>query len=303
MKFSERYSTHHYPDDPVKSALWDYVAGYTSDVNNKLRKGQYRLVKDICSLLDIAFTERQILDVWRTVDLDYLKNVYGVNLTDEKSVRRFVSQHPKLTNKGYMSTASVKESPWMQGWWDSEILIHITSDFPYPCIDINKVFKADEIDCADQHEILLPRDTTLQITGYSHIPEYNVWVLEAKILNVLNEGENPYYKRSGNITCVKDLLDNRIISQYEYDKIAMMLSKFEKQLIMAIDNNEITIRDIPEILYTPLPKIVDYCGLPVDISPYNNAFDEIQQIIDIDIERILYNNIDVDYQNQEQTGW
>ena len=41
-------------DDPIKNAIWNYVAGYTTTINNILRKGKTNiLTKD----LDEAFNE------------------------------------------------------------------------------------------------------------------------------------------------------------------------------------------------------------------------------------------------------
>ena len=70
-------------DDPVKNAVWNYVAGYTTGINNILRR-RGRADSDYVKLLDSAFTKKSKVDVYRTVDWKYLENIY--NITDRKSV-------------------------------------------------------------------------------------------------------------------------------------------------------------------------------------------------------------------------
>ena len=53
----DKYITNTYPDDPIKSAVYDYVAGYTTNVNMILRKNEkWNKVTD---LLDKAFTKQK----------------------------------------------------------------------------------------------------------------------------------------------------------------------------------------------------------------------------------------------------
>ena len=44
-------------DDPVKNAVWNYVAGYTTGINNILRR-RGRADSDYVKLLDSAFTKK-----------------------------------------------------------------------------------------------------------------------------------------------------------------------------------------------------------------------------------------------------
>ena len=152
-------------DDPIKNAVWNYVAGYTSGVNNSLRSGKTKSVKDVTDDLDKAFVKKQKIDVYRTVEWDYLKNIYGItkdNIEDKVG--------SILINKGYMSTAMEMISPWSSKWTDKELILHIVSDFDYPCIDINKEFTDDnEIDCSEQKELLLPRNTKVKFNSYKTI--------------------------------------------------------------------------------------------------------------------------------------
>lgn len=153
----DKFQNHKYEDE-VKSAMWDYVAGYTTAVNDELRKG--RKVDSITSLMDKGFTDKKVLDVYRTVDWNYMKNMYNI------TPQNIQSQVGKtIVNKGYMSTASTPTSPWADRWLSDELVLHITSTRPVNCLVVNDLFKADEIDCAYQNEILLPRNTSLTITG------------------------------------------------------------------------------------------------------------------------------------------
>lgn len=148
---------HRYKDD-YKSALYDYVTGYTTGVNDILRKNKNDLV--ITDLLDRSIEKYgniANIEVYRTVDWNYIKNMYGVtqdNITD------FVGK--TFMNKGYMSTSSVLKSPWGGYWMDDNLVLHITGKTLY--VDVNKIFPGDnEIDCKEQNEYLLPRGVQLKL--------------------------------------------------------------------------------------------------------------------------------------------
>lgn len=150
----DKYISNTYPDDPIKSAVYDYVAGLTTSINNLLRKNQD--YPKITKLLDKAFFEATEINVYRTVDWDYMKNIYGItpeNVYDKIST--------EIINKGYMSTTSEYQSPWASRWLSGDLILHITSKEPYPFIEINSMFRNDEIDCASQNEYLLPRNTKM----------------------------------------------------------------------------------------------------------------------------------------------
>ena len=142
--------------DPIKNAIWNYVAGYTTSINNILRKGKTNiLTKD----LDEAFNEYGesiITDFYRTVEWDYMKNIYGAT---KENIREFIGK--TFVNKGYMSTSSEFQSPWGSRWNEWELVMHMHGDTQY--ININNIFDADEIDCEDQNELLLPRNTRLRL--------------------------------------------------------------------------------------------------------------------------------------------
>jgi len=164
--FERNYTQNNkYADDPIKSAVWDYVAGYTCGINNDLRKNYVKKEdKTILPLLDKAFEkESKKLNVYRTVEWDYFKNIYGCT---KENIDTFIGK--EFVNKGYMSTASEFQSPWGSHWNEWELLMHITSDKEYSCIDVNKMFpNEDEIDCHNQNEILLPRNTKMVLKSYS----------------------------------------------------------------------------------------------------------------------------------------
>ena len=152
----DKYLNHRYPDDEVKSVVWDYVAGFITNVNDELRNGKN--AKEITDLFDKAFKDKSKLDLYRTVEWDYLKNIYGItkdNINDKIG--------EELVNKGYMSCSEEFISPWGDRWSDDEVILHIVSDKPYPNINVNKTFNKDEIDCSEQKEVLLPRNTKLKI--------------------------------------------------------------------------------------------------------------------------------------------
>lgn len=155
-----RYITKSY-DDEYKSAVFDYVSGLTSNVNDYLRKGLYDVAKPVTSVLDNAFVTEDMVDVYRTVEWQYMYNKYGMS---PFNINDFIRK--KFLNEGYMSTAEVMQSPWSEKWFNNELIMHITSSRPYKQIRINDMFTRDEIDCADQNEILLPRNTYMILESY-----------------------------------------------------------------------------------------------------------------------------------------
>ena len=155
----DKYITNRYPDDPVKSSLYDYVAGYTLQVNDELRKK--RRWDNVTKHLDSAFTNKGIIDVYRTVDWEYMKNIYGITIDNIKDKIGTI-----LHNRAYMSTTKIFQSPWGSSWTDGELILHITSKKEYPYIDVNNTLDVNDIDCASQEEYLLPRNTKLKIVSY-----------------------------------------------------------------------------------------------------------------------------------------
>jgi hypothetical protein len=174
----DKYQQNTYPNDEIKDAVYDYVSGMTSGVNDDLRKGIKTGSKKVIERLDKAFTEKRKLDVYRTVDWDYMKNIYGVT---KENINDFLGE--TFENKGYMSTSKIFKSPWGNQWSTDELVLHITSTAPYPCIDVNKMFDASEIDCADQEEIILPRNTKLILKDVSQMEnKHKTYLLEMEII-------------------------------------------------------------------------------------------------------------------------
>jgi hypothetical protein len=60
-----------------------------------------------------------------------------------------------------------------------ELMLHIISKNPYPCIDVNSILPKEDIDCSEQEEILLPRSTKVKLTSYTETK--NSYVLEMEI--------------------------------------------------------------------------------------------------------------------------
>ena len=65
-----------------------------------------------------------------------------------------------------MSTTNELQSPWGKSWNDWELVLVLTNDKPIPCFDVNKNIDKKDIDCEEQKEILLPRDTECRIDSY-----------------------------------------------------------------------------------------------------------------------------------------
>lgn len=156
----DKFISNTYPDDPIKSAVYDYVSGLTTSINNMLRNNQD--YPKITSLLDKAFIEATKINVYRTVDWDYMKNIHGIT---KENLQDMIGRI--IVNKGYMSTSSEFISPWATTWQEDELILHITSDKPYPRIVINDILDPETIDCEDQNEWLLPRNTKLKIISFN----------------------------------------------------------------------------------------------------------------------------------------
>lgn len=169
----DKYQSNTY-QDLTKNIIYDYVTGSISGVNDNLRKNNTRGCKDVISKLDKSFIEKSKIDVYRTIDWDYMINIYGVT---KDNIDDFIGK--VFINKGYMSTSKLKKSPWGD-WGDYELLLHITSNKPVPCIDINSMFKKDEIDSYYQQELLLPRDLKMELVDYDI--EGDLYVLDMKII-------------------------------------------------------------------------------------------------------------------------
>ena len=121
-----------------------------------MRKGKTNI---LTKELDEAFNEygeSDIKDFYRTVDWDYMNNIYGVT---KENIREFIGK--TFINKGYMSTSAELQSPWASRWDEHELVMHMHGNTQY--ININNIFTADEIDCEDQNELLLPRNTKLRL--------------------------------------------------------------------------------------------------------------------------------------------
>ena len=157
-------------DDPNKNIIYNYVLGLISGINDNLRSNDTKTDADIIKAMDDAFESNlavnKKIDVYRTVTWDYMKNIYNIsNINIEDAVGK------KITNKGFMSTTSIKKSPWMDSWSDDECVMHITSDKNVKYIDVNKIFKKSEIDSYFQKEILLPRNMKLEIISVEPIDD------------------------------------------------------------------------------------------------------------------------------------
>ena len=168
----DKYQESKYNDD-IKDAVYCYVAGLTSGVNDDLRKGSTRGSKNVIKNLDAAFVKKEKLDVYRVVTWEYLENIYGLT---QSNIDDFIGK--TLENKGYMSTSKKKTSVWGTMTSD-ELMLHITSKDSYPCIDVNSILPKEDIDCSEQEEILLPRSTKVKLKSYTETKDS--YVLEMEI--------------------------------------------------------------------------------------------------------------------------
>lgn len=175
----DKYITSTY-DDIDKNTVYDYVSGYTVGVNDYLRKGILKGSKNVIKTLDNAFKSKYVskgkLDVYRTITWEYLENIYGCN---QQNIDKFIGK--KFTNKGYMSTTKLFKSPWGCGWTSDELVLHIVSKKEIEYLDINKIFSPEEIDCEDQEEILLKRNTTMVLSSYRNDKNRKIYILEMVI--------------------------------------------------------------------------------------------------------------------------
>ena len=146
-------------------AALDYVRGYTANVNDFLRNGKVLIgKKEIDSAikgLDRCFKDKYEKDLYRTVDWHFLSNVFGIN---KKNIGKHIGDI--LEDKGYMSTTKARKSPWGSRWTKDELVLVIHPEKPIRCFDVNKNFDAEDIDCAEQEEVLLPRGVKLEIKSF-----------------------------------------------------------------------------------------------------------------------------------------
>lgn len=151
-------------DKGYKAAL-DYVKGFTTNVNDFLRSGKVLISKkeidEAISGLDSCFKDKYNKELYRTVDWNFMKNIFGIT---RKNIDKHIGDI--LEDKGYMSTSKVNASPWGGSWMKDELVLVIQSDSYIKCFDVNKNIDKKEIDCAEQEEVLLPRGTKLEITSY-----------------------------------------------------------------------------------------------------------------------------------------
>lgn len=149
--------------EPEKNSLWNYVAGYTvTEINKFLREGK-RLDKldRICSNIDSMMTKVGKCVLYRTVDWKYIQNIYKVNRENLKDSIGF-----EFTAKAYSSTTREKKNVWSSKWNDYEVFMEIETNNNTKGAVINDIFKPEEIDCADQNEVLLQRDLKFKIYDY-----------------------------------------------------------------------------------------------------------------------------------------
>ena len=148
--------------DEVKNSLWNYVSGYTvGDINKDLRKGKMsKQLKEIVERIDTLMQLDEV-KVYRTVDWDYMKNIYNIT---KYNINKEIGK--VFTAKAYTSTTREFKSVWESRWSDNELCMEITSKGKIGCVDINSVLPSKDIDCAEQEEVLLQRNLNFTIDNY-----------------------------------------------------------------------------------------------------------------------------------------
>lgn len=151
--------------DESQTSMLKYVQGYTTDINNYLRKGKKLPAeyKETMEKMDKGFTDtvKENTTVYRTVDWSFMKNLFNITKED-------IDKHigDEIVDKAYMSTAAECISPWGESWNNNELVLVIAAATDAPCFDVNKNIDADDIDCEEQKEVLFPRNTKLKIVSY-----------------------------------------------------------------------------------------------------------------------------------------
>lgn len=147
--------------DDSKQAALDYVRGYTTNVNDFLRSGKVLISKKEIDAaiagLDKCFKDKCSGTLYRTVEWKFMQNVFGIT---KQSIDKHIGNI--IEDKGYMSASKVRKSPWGGTWMKDELVLAIDAD-GLSCFDVNKNFSKEDIDCAEQEEVLLPRGTKLKI--------------------------------------------------------------------------------------------------------------------------------------------
>lgn len=153
--------------DEVKNSLWNYVSGYTvGDINKDLRKGvMSKQLKGIVERID-SLMQLDDVKVYRTVDWDYMKNIYNIT---KDNINEEIGK--VFTAKAYTSTTREFKSVWGSKWSDNELCMEITSKGKIGCVDINSVLPPKDIDCAEQEEVLLQRNLNFTIDGYEFMSD------------------------------------------------------------------------------------------------------------------------------------
>ena len=174
----DRFQSNYY-DNQIKSAIYDYVIGYTTGVNDDMRRNITRGSKNVKRFLDMAFDSEYSnfnkLNVYRVVTWDYMNNIYGIN---QDNIDYHIGD--VITNRGYMSTSKKATSVWGT-MTNDELMMHIVSRKPYPNIEVNNVLPVEDIDCSSQEEILLPRNTSMKIVSY-RVKKDGTYLIEMEII-------------------------------------------------------------------------------------------------------------------------
>ena len=150
-------------DDNAKNAVWNYVAGYTvGEINKFLRTGRrLKRLDEECTLIDSMMRPIKDTILYRTVEWDYLQNIYKLNKDNLENSIGYTFEA-----KAYSSTTLTRQNVWASRWYDPELLLEIQVGRNTKGIYINDLFKRNEIDCYEQKEVLLQRNLKFVINDF-----------------------------------------------------------------------------------------------------------------------------------------
>lgn len=149
--------------DPCKNSVWNYVAGYTVvQINKMLRDDKMTSkLKELVTNIDSAMTVVDNMKVYRTVEWDYLQNIYKINPKNLDSCIGY-----EFETKAYTSTTKTRQNVWSSIWMQGEAFMEIDVN-GLKGIIVNDMFDRNDIDCYEQNEVILQRNFKFKITDYS----------------------------------------------------------------------------------------------------------------------------------------
>lgn len=145
-------------EDCIKS-LYEYVAGYTTDINHRLRtykttKFDIQEAENISSLMIVS----KVSTLYRAVLWKSMKMWFGIY---KDNIQRLIGKI--FVDPGFVSTSIDSKMPWNNYLKSSEtVYLTISARNPVRHVDVNKVLGTASPSPSDK-EILLDRNTQFRI--------------------------------------------------------------------------------------------------------------------------------------------